>query len=141
MLCFCFCFVQIEGLYSSHVESESVGTDSICSLCVSVSHSDNPKNISLAKRLPVAEGASDNIILAMCMRVKSLQSCPTLWNPMDCSLPDSSVHGILQARILKWVAMPSSRGSSLPRDQTLSLLSPALTGRFFTSSTTWEGHF
>ena len=44
------------------------------------------------------------------------QSCPTLCNPMDCRLPGSSVHGILQARIPEWVAMPSSRGSSQPRD-------------------------
>ena len=41
---------------------------------------------------------------------KSLQSCLTLFDPIDCSLPGSSVHGILQARILEWVAMPSSRG-------------------------------
>ena len=41
---------------------------------------------------------------------KSLQSCSTLCDPMDCSPPGSSVHGILQARILEWVAMPSSRG-------------------------------
>ena len=47
---------------------------------------------------------------------KSLQLCPTLWNPMDCSPPGSSVHGILQSRILEWVAMPSSRGSSPSRD-------------------------
>ena len=40
------------------------------------------------------------------------QSCLTLCNPMDCSLPGSSVHGILQARILEWVAIPFSRGSS-----------------------------
>ena len=46
------------------------------------------------------------------------QSCPTLCDPMDCSLPDSSVHGIVQARILEWVAIPFSRGSSWPRDQT-----------------------
>ena len=44
------------------------------------------------------------------------ESCPTLWDPMDCSPPGSSVHGILQARILEGVAMPSSRGSSLPGD-------------------------
>ena len=44
------------------------------------------------------------------------QSCPPLCDPVDCSPPDSSVHGILQARILKWVAMPSSRGPSQPRD-------------------------
>ena len=42
------------------------------------------------------------------------QSCPTLCNPMDCSPPGSSVHGILQARILEWVAIPFSRGSSNP---------------------------
>ena len=46
------------------------------------------------------------------------QSCPTLWDPMDCSPPGSSVHGILQARILEWVAIPFSRGSSWPKDQT-----------------------
>ena len=55
---------------------------------------------------------------AACMHAKLLQSCPTLCNPMDCSLPGSSVHGILQARKLEWVAMSSSRGSSQPRDQT-----------------------
>ena len=43
---------------------------------------------------------------------KSLQLCPTLLNPMDCSPQGSSVHGILQARILELVAMPASRGSS-----------------------------
>ena len=48
----------------------------------------------------------------------SLQSCLTLCNPVDCSLPGSSVHGILQARILEWVAMPSSRGSSQSRGPT-----------------------
>ena len=46
------------------------------------------------------------------------QSCLTLCNPMDCGLPGASVHGILQARILEWVAMPSSRGSTRPRDRT-----------------------
>ena len=46
------------------------------------------------------------------------QSCPTLCNPVDCSPPGSSVHGILQARILEWVAISFSRGSSQPRDQT-----------------------
>ena len=46
------------------------------------------------------------------------QSCPTLCDPMDCSPPASSVHGILQARILEWVAISFSRGSSQPRDWT-----------------------
>ena len=54
---------------------------------------------------------------------------------MDCSPPGSSVHGILQARILEWVAMPSSRGSSLPRDWTQV---SCTSGGFFTSWTTRE---
>ena len=47
------------------------------------------------------------------------QSCPTLCKPMDCSLPGSSIHGIFQAIVLEWVAIPFSRGSSWPRDWTL----------------------
>ena len=45
------------------------------------------------------------------------QSCPTLCEPIDCSPPGSSVHGIPQARILEWVAIALSRGSSRPRDR------------------------
>ena len=52
-----------------------------------------------------------------CVHAKSLQSCPSPYSPMDCRPPGSSVHGILQARILEWVAMPTSRGSSQLRDQ------------------------
>ena len=47
-----------------------------------------------------------------------IQSCLTLCDPMDCNPPGFSVHGILQARILEWVAIPFSRGCSQPRDQT-----------------------
>ena len=58
-------------------------------------------------------------ISCVCVLVlKSLQSCPTFCDPMDYSLPGYSVHGILQARILEWVTMPSSKGSSQPRDRT-----------------------
>ena len=54
-----------------------------------------------------------------CMRAcRVSQSCPTLCNPKDCSPPGSSVHGMSKARILEWVAMPSSRGSSQSRDRT-----------------------
>ena len=49
------------------------------------------------------------------VRAKSLRSCLTLYNSMDCSPPGSSVRGILQARILEWVAISFSRGSSRPR--------------------------
>ena len=58
------------------------------------------------------------------------QSCPTLCNPMDCSLPGSSVHRIPQARTLEWVDVPFSRGSSQPRDQTQVF---CISGRFFTT--------
>ena len=80
-----------------------------------------------------------------------IQSCPPLWDPMDCSPPGSSVHGILQARILEWVtsilkingkpdlATPFSRGSSWSRDRTRV---SCIAGRFFTVWTTtgyWLG--
>ena len=60
-----------------------------------------------------------------------VQSCLTLRDPMDCSPPGSSVLGILQARILEWVAMPSSRGSSDPGIEPVSLMSPALRWHVF----------
>ena len=58
------------------------------------------------------------------------KSCPTLCDPMDCSPPGSSVHGILQAGILEWVAISCSRGSSWPRDRTRVSYTA---GRFFTT--------
>ena len=61
------------------------------------------------------------------------QWCLTLCDPTDCSLPDSSVHGILQARILEWVAITSSRGSSQPGIEPESPVSPTLAGSFFTT--------
>ena len=76
----------------------------------------------------------------ICYRLRSglcvcVQSCPTLCNPIDYSLPDSSVHGILQARTLEWVAISSSRGSSWPRDRTQI---PCIAGRRFTLWATRE---
>ena len=56
----------------------------------------------------------------LCICAKLLQSCLTLWDPMGHSSPGSSVHGILEARTLEWVAMPSSRGSSWLTGWTLS---------------------
>ena len=65
-----------------------------------------------------------------------LLACPTLCDTMDCSPPGSSVHGILQARILEWVAIPFSRGYSRPwRDQTQVC---CIAGRFFT---VWATYF
>ena len=57
------------------------------------------------------------------------QLCPTLCSPMDNSLSGSSVHGILQTRILEWIALPFSRGSSQPRNRTWD---SCIVGRFFT---------
>ena len=67
--------------------------------------------------------------------VKVSQSCPTLCDPMHCRPPGSSVHGILQAKILEWVAISSSRESSWPRDQTQV---SCFAGRFFTIWATRE---
>ena len=64
------------------------------------------------------------------MRVKSLRWCLTLHDPMDCSLPRSSVHRILLAKGLEWVSMSSSRGSSPPGDQTPV---SCVAGEFFTA--------
>ena len=68
---------------------------------------------------PQVEKAHDGqaaAVTSVCAHVCSAQSCPTLCDPVDCSPPGSSVHGTLQARTMGWVAMPSSRGSSRPRD-------------------------
>ena len=62
------------------------------------------------------------------------QSYPIACDAMDYSPPGFSVHGNFQARILEWVAISFSRGSSRPRDQTATLVSPTLTGRFFTAA-------
>ena len=63
------------------------------------------------------------------------QSCPTLCDPMDCSLPGSSIYGIFQARVLEWVAIAFSRGSSWTRDQTWV---SCVVGRHFTVWATRE---
>ena len=67
---------------------------------------------------------------ATCMRP---QSCPTFCDHMDHSLPGSSVHGVLQVRILEWVAISYSRGSSWPRDRTHVSCISCIAGRFLTA--------
>ena len=67
---------------------------------------------------------------------KSLQWCPILCDSLDCSPPVSSVHGILQARIWEWVAMPSSRRFSQPRERTCNT---CIAGRLFTSEGSLDG--
>ena len=77
------------------------------------------------------------VCVCVCVKVKILvtQSCLTLWDPVDYSPPGSSVHGISQARILGWVVIPLSRGSSQSRGQTQV---SCLAGRFFTIWATRE---
>ena len=80
--------------------------------------------------------AMDQVELALRTKLLVAQSCQTLCNPIDCSPPGTSVHGILQARILEWVAISVSKRSSPPRDRTQVF---CITGRFFTSwATKWE---
>ena len=74
----------------------------------------------------------------VCVHAESLQSIPALWDPVDCTQPGYPAHGILQARILVWVATPSSRDHPDPGIEPVFLMSPSLTGGFFTTSTTWE---
>ena len=67
----------------------------------------------------ILEQQKSTVIMVTCMCAKSFQSCPTLCNAVDyCSMRGFSIHEILQTRMLEWVGMPSSRGSSQPRDQT-----------------------
>ena len=71
------------------------------------------------------------------MCAKSLQLCPTFCGPTGCNWPGYPVHGILQ-EILEWVTMPSSKEIFLTQGLNPCLVSPALVGRFFTTSATWE---
>ena len=76
----------------------------------------------------------------VCVCAKSLQSCPTLCDPMDCSLPGSSVHKIFQARTLEWVAISSSSDLPNPGIEPESLMSSVLAAGFFTTSATWKAY-
>ena len=75
--------------------------------------------------------------MCVCVRVRA-PLCPTLFDPMDCSLPCSSVHAILQAGVLSGLPFPSLE--NLPETQ-IKPTSPALAGGFFTTSAAWEAVF
>ena len=66
------------------------------------------------------------------------QLCPTLCDPIDCSPPGFSIHGIFRVRILEWVTISFCRGSSQPRIEPASLVSLALAGGFLITGATWE---
>ena len=76
--------------------------------------------------------SSGSVFIHLWVHAKSLQSCPILCDPTDYSPPGFSVQGILQARILEWVAVPSSRDLPNAGIEPSSLMSTTLTGRFFT---------
>ena len=81
-----------------------------------------------------------HICLPLCVHAKSLHLCPALCDPMDRHFLGSSVHEILQARILEWVAFPLPGDLPDPGIEPVSCMSPALAGGFFTTSATWEAH-
>ena len=98
----------------------------LCSGCTELSRHWSVHSFSCILTLPF-------VCVCVCVCVKSLQLCPTQCYLMDCSLLGSSVQGILQARILEWVVMPSPRGSSQPRDRTQVSCVFHIRGRFFTT--------
>ena len=97
-MCVCMCIY----IYIYNIMSQTVGHDWVAKLIY----------IYIYKYINVHKHTHTHI-----MR-ESAYPCPTLCNPMDCSLPGSFVHGILQARIQEWVAIPFSSGSFRPRDGT-----------------------
>ena len=118
---------QLKHLEVNGCGGEAVSLNAVfyvsCNSCVFIHSSKHQypqscKWASSTKAQPEWGFLSREVLIQGCMHAKSLQSCPTLWDPMDCSLPSSSVHGILQARTLEWGASSFSRGSSWPRNWT-----------------------
>ena len=124
----CLCFLDHSWGFASIWWDPWTKIKTLTASCVSRFH-DHP---SLHLFRP---GCDDSVICfsIVCMHTKSIQSCLTLCDPMDCSPPGSFVHGSLQARIPEWVAMSSSRGSSRPRDQTCTSRFSCIAGRFVTT--------
>ena len=84
--------------------------------------------------------SSNDEYMSLCMPAKLLQSCPTLFNPKDCSTPGSSIHGILQARY--WSGLPCPPPGDLPGPEIelASLYVSTLASGFFTTRAIWEAH-
>ena len=122
--------LQPHGLYSSWIspgQNTGVGSLSLLQGIFPIQGS-NP-GLPHCRQIPYQ--LSHQGVCVQCARL--LQSCLTLCDPMNCSLPDSSAHEILQARILGWAAMPSSRGSSQPRDGTCVFCDSCTAGGFLTA--------
>ena len=120
--------------------------EQICALTISKSlaysrSSLNTSGIKCVNRQAIGVWNKDDELSPICKydwKVLVTQLHPTLCDPMDCSLPGYSVHGILQARILEWVAISFSRGSSQPRDWSQVSF---IAGGFFTVWATREAQF
>ena len=93
-------------------------------LCIHKLQGSTPESPGMGLRNHFYKSSSGNSV--NCVRAQLLQPCPTLCDPMDCSPPVFSVHGIVQARILEWVAMPSSRDLPKPGIEPMSTPSLAL---------------
>ena len=76
----------------------------------------------------------------VCVFVKSIQLCPIFCDLIDCNPPSSSVYGILQARALEWIAMPSSKPSSRPREGICVSYAPCICWWVLYPSATWKAH-
>ena len=105
--------IQVQGVWGNQSWHQVhlwpvLGSRSLCKLTYQCSH------CSFA----VINGIGFHWICQFMLFMLSHQLCPPLCDPMDCGLAGSSVHGILQARIMEWVVISSSRGSSWTRDQT-----------------------
>ena len=99
------------GSFAAWAQSGLIAWDPVYYQC-SVMGRSNPKSFKDIK------GGAEVLREGVCTCAQLLQSCTTHCDPVHCSPPGSSIHGILQARILEWVAISSSRGSSRPRDRT-----------------------
>ena len=139
-------------LFSPEVVSDSLWPHGIAAHQASLSFT---ISLSLLKLMPIESMMPSNHLILCHPFSSCLQSCPasgsfpdpnanpsvislSLFGPIDYRPPSFSVHGIFQARTLEWVAISYFKGSSQPRDWTsISFISPALEGRFFT---TWEAH-
>ena len=126
-LCFCETRFIIYRMSTLHDHSQGCHIICVCVwVCVFLGTYKDAFKTSRKPRKPLHKGDSGGSLVT--------KLCPTLCDPMDCSPPGSSVRGILQTRILEWVAIWSSRGSSQPRDRThISNQVSLILGRFFTA--------
>ena len=133
--------VSLDSLIRKHMESKKwldmswwdgrglcllVASSSVPSSC----NPHTPAYTSAPSLMQCTGDFSHRLTCTMLAVVLVTQLCPILCDPTDCTLPGSSVYGILQARILEWIAIPFSRGSFRPRDQTRIA---CIAGRFFTA--------